>query len=244
MPKKKDIMQFQRVRRYAAGVAAINAAANAAGVATALVAHGKKLDLDMVAYGRLSENNQEAICAAVLAGKSEKNYASRDAVAAIFDDALLERMAAEFALNLVNAALSAERLAWVLEKHWEALGLDLAGYSLLTGDNREAVCEEILEGQPYADEVAVQLAFEDAVEEELEKQALAAINAATAEKMGEVIIMYADVFGLDLEDYDALDGDGKDSVHAAMVDKDFQTGSAVKDAFDSAVEDAQGAGGS
>jgi len=244
MPKKKDIMQFQRARRYSAGLTAINAADDATGIGTALAAHGKKLDLDMVAYGRLSEDGQEAICAAVLAGKGEGDYASRDTVAAIFDAVLLERKAAEFALNLVNEALSAERLAWVLEQHGEALGLDLAGYSLLTGDNREAVCEEILEGQPYADEDAVQSAFEDAVEEELEKQALAAINAATAEKMGEVIIMYADVFGLDLEDYDALDGDGKDSVHAAMVDKDFQTGSAVKDAFDSAVEDAQGAGGS
>ena len=245
MPKKKDIMQFQRVRRYKAGVAAINAADDATGIGTALAAHGKKLDLDMVAYGRLSETGQGVVCAAVLSNKPDTvGYASRDTVAAVFDAVLLERKAAEFALNLVNEALSAERLAWVLEQHGEALGLDLAGYSLLTGDNREAVCEEILEGQPYADEDAVQSAFEDAVEEELEKQALAAINAATAEKMGEVIIMYADVFGLDLEDYDALDGDGKDSVHAAMVDKDFQTGSAVKDAFDSAVEDAQGAGGS
>lgn len=243
MPKKKDIMQFQRVRRYSTGVAAINAAEDAEGVVAALVAHGKKLDLDMVAYGRLSENNQEAICAAVLAGKGT-GYASRDALALVFVPALLEQVGIEFALGLINAALSAERMAQLAEKYGDAWGLELDDYNRLSAANKEAVCEEILDGQPYTDVDVVLQALESAVEDALEEQALEAINAATAEKMGEVIIMYADVFGLDLEDYDALDGDGKDSVHAAMVDKDFQTGSAVKDAFDSAVEDAQGAGGS
>lgn len=235
MPKKKDIMQFQRVRRYKAGVAAINAAANAAGVATALVAHGKKLDLDMVAYGRLSENNQEAICAAVLAGKSEKDYASRDAVAAIFDDALLERMAAEFALNLVNAALSAERIAQLAEKYGDAWGLELDDYRRLSAANKEAVCEEILDGQPYTDVDVVLQTFESAVEDALEEQALEAINEATADDMAAVIAMYADVYDLDLEDYDKLDDDGKDNVHAALVGKDFQTLAAVKGAFETAV---------
>jgi len=123
----------------------------------------------MVAYGRLSENNQEAICAAVLAGKSEKNYASRDAVAAIFDDALLERMAAEFALNLVNAALSAERLAWVLEKHWEALGIDKEAIELYDEiEDKVAVCEELLvgDGDPYEDEAAFVEAFYEEIEYE------------------------------------------------------------------------------
>lgn len=236
MPKKKDIMQFQRVRRYKAGVAAINAAANAAGVATALVAHGKKLDLDMVAYGRLSENNQEAICAAVLAGKSEKNYASRDAVAAIFDDALLERMAAEFALNLVNAALSAVRMDAVIVQYAETLGLELDDYSLLTDDNKETVCEDMLTNQPYVNEAAVKVAFDAVVATTLETQALAAINAATAETMGAVIAMYADALGLDLTDYDELDETGQGSVHAAMVTgQEYENKAAVKVAFDAAV---------
>ena len=236
MPKKKDIMQFQRVRRYDAGVAAINAAANAAGVATALVAHGKKLDLDMVAYGRLSENNQEAICAAVLAGKSEKNYASRDAVAAIFDDALLERMAAEFALNLVNAALSAVRMDAVIVQYAETLGLELDDYSLLTDDNKETVCEDMLTNQPYVNEAAVKVAFDAVVATTLETQALAAINAATAETMGAVIAMYADALGLDLTDYDELDETGQGSVHAAMVTgQEYENKAAVKVAFDAAV---------
>lgn len=169
MPKKKDIMQFQRVRRYKAGVAAINAAANAAGVATALVAHGKKLDLDMVAYGRLSENNQEAICAAVLAGKAVEGYADRDAVAAAFDAVLLERTAAEFALNLVNEALSAERLAWVLEGHWAALGIDEDAFEAYDElEDKGAICEELLvgDGDLYADEAAFVEAFYSEIEYE------------------------------------------------------------------------------
>jgi len=241
MPKKKDIMQFQRVRRYKAGVAAINAAANAAGVATALVAHGKRLDLDMLAYGRLSENNQEAICAAVLAGKSEKNYASRDAVAAIFDDALLERMAAEFALNLVNAALSAVRMDAVIVQYAEALGLELDDYSLLTDENKETVCEDMLTGKPYANEAAVKIAFDAAVATELETQALAAINEATAETMAAVIATYADALGLDLTDYDELEEAKKGEVHAAVVaGQTYADKAAVKTAFDAAVLAAQG----
>ena len=241
MPKKKDIMQFQRVRRYKAGVAAINAAANAAGVATALVAHGKRLDLDMLAYGRLSENNQEAICAAVLAGKSEKNYASRDAVAAIFDDALLERMAAEFALNLVNAALSAVRMDAVIVQYAEALGLELDDYSLLTDENKETVCEDMLTGKPYVNEAAIKVAFDAAVATELGTQALAAINEATAETMAAVIATYADALGLDLTDYDELEEAKKGEVHAAVVaGQTYADKAAVKTAFDAAVLAAQG----
>lgn len=163
MPKKKDIMQFQRVRRYKAGVAAINAAANAAGVATALVAHGKKLDLDMVAYGRLSENNQEAICAAVLAGKAVGDYADRDALAAVFEPILYARVAAQFAVDMVNAALSAVRMDAVIVQYAEALGLELDDYSLLTDENKETVCEDMLTNKPYADEAAVKTAFDAAV---------------------------------------------------------------------------------
>lgn len=235
MMAKKDIMQFQRTRRYKGGVAAINAADNATKVKAALAAHGKKLDLDMVAYGRLSEAGQGAIDTAVLSGKSDSDYASRDGVAAVFVPVLTERMAAGHALMLANVALSAERMDWVIEQHWEALGLDLDDYSLLSADNKEAVCEEMLDGKPYVDEDEVQSAFESAVEDALEGQALDAINEATADDMAAVIAMYADVFDLDLDDYEELDDNGKNSVHAALVGKDFETLAAVKDAFDTAV---------
>lgn len=169
MPKKKDIMQFQRVRRYAAGLVAINAAKDAEEIADALADHGKKLDLDMVAYGRLSEDSQEAICVVVLAGKSEDDYANRDAVAAAFDAVLLERTAAEFALNLVNEALSAERLAWVLEGHWAALGIDEDAFEAYDElEDKGAICEELLvgDGDLYADEAAFVEAFYSEIEYE------------------------------------------------------------------------------
>lgn len=246
MPKKKDIMQFQRVRRYKAGVAAINAAANAAGVATALVAHGKKLDLDMVAYGRLSENNQEAICAAVLAGKSDKNYASRDAVAAIFDDALLERMAAEFALRLINAALSAERIAELIERYEDAWELDLSGYNRLSAENKLVVCGGMLGDQPHTDIDVAKQAFEDAVEDALEEQALEAVNDVTNDtpeelaEMEGVLEAYWDIFEItesDMDDYRGLDPvTGKPAVHSALFSEiEFSGVGEVGTAFGTAV---------
>lgn len=234
MAKKKDIMQFQRTRRYAAGVAAVNAADNAAKTKAALVAHGKKLDFDMVAYGKLSADNQGIIDSAVLAEKGT-GYASRDALALVFVPALLEQVGIEFALGLINAALSAERMAQLAEKYGDAWGLELSDYSRLSAENKLAVCEGILDDQPHTDIDVAKQAFEDAVKDALEEQALEAVNEATADDMAVVIALYADVYDLDLEDYDKLDDGGKDNVHAALVGKSFETLAAVKDAFETAV---------
>lgn len=240
MPKKKDIMQFQRARRYAAGVAAVNAAIDAPGIATALAAHGKKLDLDMVAYNGLTATNQAIVDAALLTGKAVEDYADRDALAVVFEPILYARAAAEFAVGMVNAALSAVRMDAVIVQYAEALGLEIDDYNLLTDKNKETVCEDMLTNKPYADEAAVKIAFDAAVATELETQALAAINAATAETMGAVIAMYADALGLDLTDYDELDETGQGNVHAAMVTgQEYENKAAVKTAFDAAVLAAQ-----
>ena len=188
MPKKKDIMQFQRVRRYVAGVAAVNAAADAPGIATALAAHGKKLDLDMLVYNGLTAANQAIVDAALLAGKAVEDYADRDALAAVFEPILYARVAAQFAVDMVNAALSAVRMDAVIVQYAEALGLELDDYSLLTDENKETVCDDMLTGKPYANEAAVKIAFDAAVATELETQALAAINAATAETMAQLLL--------------------------------------------------------
>jgi hypothetical protein len=236
MPKKKDIMQFQRVRRYVAGVAAVNAAADAAAVAVALAAHGKKLDLDMVAYNGLTAANQAIVDAALLAGKAVEDYADRDALAVVFEPILYARAAAEFAVGMVNAALSAVRMDAVIVQYAEALGLELDDYSLLTDENKETVCEDMLTGKPYVNEAAIKVAFDAAVATELGTQALAAINEATAETMAAVIATYADALGLDLTDYDDLDEAKKGEVHTAMVTgQPFADKAAVKIAFDTAV---------
>jgi hypothetical protein len=124
----------------------------------------------------------------------------------------------------------------VIVQYAETLGLELDDYSLLTDDNKETVCEDMLTNQPYVNEAAVKVAFDAVVATELETQALAAINAATAETMGAVIAMYADALGLDLTDYDELDETGQGSVHAAMVTgQEYENKAAVKVAFDAAV---------
>lgn len=241
MPNKKDITSHQRSRRWHDGVTAINAAVDAAGVATALAAHGKKLDLDMVAYGDLTAANKAIVDAAVLAGKAVDDYENRNAVAAVFDTILVQRAVAEFAVGMVNAVLSAAKMAAVLEQYAEVLGLELDDYEALTDDNKETVCEDVLIGKPYADETAVKVAFDAAVTTALETQALADINAATSETMAATIVTYAVALGLGLTDYDELDETGKDAVHAAMVTgQPYADKAAVKTAFDAAVLAAQG----
>jgi hypothetical protein len=236
MPKKKDIMQFQRVRRYAAGLVAINAADDATGIGTALAAHGKKLDLDMVAYNGLTAANQAIVDAALLAGKAVEDYADRDALAAVFEPILCARVAAQFAVDMVNAALSAVRMDAVLEQYAEVLGLELDDYNVLIDKNKETVCGDVLTGKPYADEAAVKVAFDAAVATALETQALADINAATAETMAAAITTYVKPLGLDLTDYNELDETGKDAVYAAMVTgQPYADKAAVKTAFDAAV---------
>lgn len=241
MPNKKDITSHQRSRRYHDGVAAVNAAVDAAGVAIALAAHGKKLDLDMVAYAGLTAANKTIIDAAVLAGKAVENYADRNAVATVFDAILAQRVAAQFAVGMVNAVLSAAKMGAVIEQYAEVLGLELDDYEALTDDNKETVCGNVLTGKPYADEAAVKVAFDAAAATALETQALADINAATADTMGLVITTYAVALGLDLTDYSALDEAKKGEVHTAMVTgQPFADKGAVKTAFDAAVLAAQG----
>ena len=240
MPKKRDITSHQRSRRYHDGVAAVNAAVDAAGVATALAAHGRKLDLDMVAYGDLTAANKVIIDAAVLAGKAVDDYENRNAVAAVFDAILVQRVAAQFAVGMVNAVLSAAKMGAVLEQYAEVLGLELDDYNVLIDKNKETVCGDVLTGKPYADEAAVKVAFDAAVATALETQALADINAATAETMAAAITTYVKPLGLDLTDYNELDETGKDAVYAAMVTgQPYADKAAVKTAFDAAVLAAQ-----
>ena len=240
MPKKKDIMQFQRVRRYVAGVAAVNAAADAAAVAVALAAHGKKLDLDMVAYNGLTATNQAIVDAALLTGKAVEDYADRDALAVVFEPILYARAAAEFAVGMVNAALSAVRMDAVIVQYAETLGLELDAYNLLTDKNKETVCDDMLTGKPYANEAAVKIAFDAAVATELETQAVAAVNAAdNTVKMSAALFTYADVLEIDVSeesDYTALEPEKQSLVLEAMVSgQSYDDAEAIKTAFEAAV---------
>jgi hypothetical protein len=103
-----------------------------------------------------------------------------------------------------------------------------------------AVYEAIYEDKPYDSEGDLEIAFDEAVLAALASQAVAAVNSATAEEMGAVLVLYAVALTLDLTDYEALDEAKKGSVHEALVGKDFADAAAVKDAFEAAVAAQQG----
>jgi len=110
----------------------------------------------MVAYGDLTAANKVIVDTAVLAGKGDDGYADRNAVAAAFDTILVQRVAIEFAVGMVNAALSVAKMGAVIEQYAEILGLELDAYNLLTDKNKETVCDDMLTGKPYANEAAGQ----------------------------------------------------------------------------------------
>ena len=246
MPKKKDIMQFQRTRRYTAGVTAINAADGSA-MATVLDDHGKKLDLDMVSFYGLSSANQAAIRTALVSGKE---YTDRNAVAAVFNPALEEYVALERAIEAINVAGNASIVKAALERYAEVLDIDLKDYARLSIEGKEAVCEAIMDqiedDGPFADAESIKQFVEETAEETLEEEALEAINVVsgdTPEELAEmegVLEDYWDVFKIEEVKMDAYRGlddlTGKPEVHDALQGKTYEAASAVKTDFDTAVD--------
>ena len=245
MARKKDLMRFQRTRRYAAGVKAINDAGSDTGkLKTALLAHGKRMDLDMVSYNRLTSANKDAIISELLSEKpGDGGYASRLAVAEVFNPALSEKVAVEYALLVVNAAKTAGRMEEALLNFAEILELDTENYLRLSDDGKETVCDavitEISDNGEFATASALTVFVENAAETELETEALGAINAAKLEEVAAVLAVYFDVYGIDddgMDDYSALDDEtGKPVVHDALQGKNFASVGDVKTAFDTAV---------
>ena len=173
-------------------------------------------------------------------------YASEDDLKTAFDEAVLAELTNQ-AIAVVNAAEDEDEMGDALLAYADVLDLSVgpgSDYAILETAGQAAAIEAVLEDRPaevgYADAAAIKAAFDDAVEDELEVQAVAAVNSATAEEMGAVLVLYAVALTLDLTDYEALDEAKKGSVHEALVGKDFADAAAVKDAFDAAVTLAQG----
>ena len=163
-----------------------------------------------------------------------------------FDEAVEDALEAQ-AIAVVNAAEDEDEMGDALLAYADVLDLSVgpgSDYAILETAGQAAAIEAVLDDRPaevgYADAAAIKAAFDDAVEDELEVQAVAAVNSATAEEMGAVLVLYAVALTLDLTDYEALDEAKKGSVHEALVGKDFADAAAVKDAFDAAVTLAQG----
>ena len=67
-----------------------------------------------------------------------------------------------------------------------------------------------------------------------ENKAVQAINSATSETMGQAINENAEILGLDLTEYNKLSN--KTSVESALIGKNFENKTEVKEAFDNAVK--------
>lgn len=237
MPKK-DITAHQRTRRWHDGLAAINAAGAANDIPDILDIHGKKLDLDMVSYGGLRDTT--AIDAAVFAGKP---YSDRDDLELVFAPGLQLRVAIERAVDALNSAQAAEYLGAVTA-YAALFGIDMTNYGRLSEEGKDNVHDTVFVGIPYADEVAVKVAVENAVAIELTAEAVAAVNdAASADEMSAALLEYADILDIDVDegsDYAALEAAGKATAIGAVLsgrpgDPGYTDAAAVKTAFDAAV---------
>jgi len=251
---KKDITAHQRTRRWHDGVAAINAATKADDIPGILALHGKQLDLDMVRYDSLADTS--LIDAAIFAGIGAQGYATRDALAAVAEPLIAQRALVESAMDVINAVDAVGRFPVLIEQYGHLLailGIDLTDFDrLLEGAPTEdsepatgkwAVYEEVFDGLPYASEVELKAAFDDVVADELEAQAVGAVNEAEAAGMAALLAAYADVFDIEVDaesDYGQLAEGKKAEVHAALVGQAFADAAAVKTAFNAAVEAAQG----
>lgn len=223
-------------------VDALNSA-QAAEYLGAVTAYASLFGIDMTDYGRLSEDGKDNVHDTVFAGIP---YVDEVAVKTAVDNAIATEITAE-AVAAVNAAESADEMGDALLAYADVLAL-LVGpgsdYAALEAAGQAAVIGAVLSGRPgdpgYANAAAVKTAFDAAVEDELEDQAVAAVNSADTEGMGAVLIQYAAPLTLDLTDYLELDETGKGNVHTALVGKAFADAAAVKTAFDAAVQAAQG----
>jgi hypothetical protein len=254
---KKDITAHQRTRRWHDGVAAINAATAAAEIPDILAVHGKQLDLDMVRYDSLADTS--LVDAAIFAGIGAQGYATRDALAAVAEPLIAQRVLVESAMDVINAVDAVERFPVLFGEYGHllaALGIDLTDFDRLfegapSEDNdpatgKWAVYEEVFDGLPYASEVELKAAFDDAVADELEAQAVAVVNAAEdANGMSAALFAYADILEIDVgedSDYAALEPAGQAAVIGAVLsgrpgDPGYANAAAIKAAFDAAVED-------
>jgi len=249
VPEKKDITAHQRARRWHDGMAAVNAATKADDIPGILALHGKQLDLNMVGYESLADTS--LIDAAIFAGIGAQGYATRDALAAVAEPLIAQRALVESAMDVINAVDAATRFPVLVGEYGHllaALGIDLTDFDrLLEGAPSEdldpatgkwAVYEEVFDGLPYADEIALKTGFDSAVADALEVQAVELVNEADAAGMGALLVAYADVFVIEVgpeSDYGQLTEGKKAEVHAALVGQAFADAAAVKTAFEAAV---------
>lgn len=170
-------------------------------------------------------------------------YASVDDLIAAIEEAVLDELtnqAINQAINAVNSADNTVKMSAALYAYADVLEIDMDGFDLLTSENKDTVLETMVDGVEYEDAAAIKTAFNAAVGEALEDQAVAAVNTATdASEMAAALLAYTDVFDIDMgdgSDYAALTPEKQVLVLEAMiVGKDYTDAASVKSAFDTAV---------
>lgn len=259
MPKKKkDITASQRTRRWHGGVAAINNASADTDIPDILAVWGKKLDLDMEGYNSLVDTT--IVDAAIYAGIGDGGYASREELAAVAGPIISKRVIVERTLHLINSVSEPARYPILLKQYGQwlgVLGIDLTKFNRLfegtptttepaaDATGKWAVYEAIYEGIEHESEVTLKTVFDEAVEDALEAQAVAAVNAAdNTVKMSAALFTYADVLEIDVgegSDYAELEPEKQLLVLEAMVpDQPYDDAEAIKTAFEDAVAAQQG----
>ncbi|WP_281889285.1 immunoglobulin-like domain-containing protein [Paenibacillus sp. YYML68] len=212
-----------------AGKAAVDVAADAAAMRTALVS--SDLLLDVMVYSALSDADQSAVAGMVLAGRGA-GYADKAAIQAALDSAI----AINAPVAAVNQAAEVAGMKTALTD--VALGLTLTTYNSFTIASQNAVAAAVLAARPvggYVDQAAIQASLDTAI---VTYTPLEAVNDA-----GNVTAMQTaltDVtLGLTLGDYTALTNASKDNVAQAVLDArpadGYASATDVQGSLDSAI---------
>lgn len=236
----EPILRIRVAAEYA--VDAVNSAESAAKLG-ALATYGGMLGINLTDYHRLTDDGKGDVHDDVFAGIP---YLDDAAIKTAVDAAVATALEAD-AVAAVNNATDATEMSAALFAYADVLEIDVGAtsdYQRLTAENQAVVLGAIVSDRPadpgYADAAAVRTEFDAEVAEQMTVQAVAVVNTATAQEMGEALTVYEVALGLDLTAYGALDEAKKGEVHTAMVTgQPYADKAAVKTAFDAAVLAAQ-----
>jgi len=234
----------QNAEALTAAVAAVNSAADASAMRTAL--ESANLGLILTSYNLLSSTGKDVVADAVLAARPGGGYADKAAIQTALNDAVTARADAESlttAIANVNGAGDATAIRAALESPY--LGLILTSYSALSEAGKNSVAVAVLAARPgggFGTQADIQNALNTAVttaaNEEALANAVAAVNGA-ADNAAMRVALEAANLGLVLTTYNALSEAGKNNV-AATVKAGVPGGgyadkTAIQNAFNAAV---------
>jgi hypothetical protein len=214
-------------------VAAVNGAADAAAIQTAL--ESVSLGLTLGAYTGWSTEDKATVAAAVLSARPTDGFVDAAAIQTAFDTAVSTRSY----VAAVNIATDAAAMQAALEN--SALGLTFGAYDSWTAADKAAVAVSVLTDRPgagagYADQTAIQTAFDTALATRLP---VASVNIA----VGAVALqaaLEAATLDLELDEYATWKAADKEATVAAILlvrpVGGFVDDTAIQTAVDTAVE--------